>query len=128
MHEMMVAQNVLATILEEASKQNAKPKAAKISCGKLNVINDETLRFAFDAIAKGTTCEGVELEIEHKPIQAHCKNCNGEFDVEKSHLKCPKCGSDDYELLPDAPLIWAAWEKNTQSGCREYINHGTSLP
>jgi len=105
MHEMIVAQNVLAAILDEASKQSAKPTAAKISCGKLNVINDEALRFAFGAIAKGTSCEGVELEIEHKPIRAHCKNCNAEFDVENSYLKCPKCGSDDYELLPDAPLL-----------------------
>jgi hydrogenase nickel incorporation protein HypA/HybF len=105
MHEMMVAQNVLAAMLDEASRQNAKPTTAKISCGKLNVINDEALRFAFDAIAKGTPCEGVELEIEHKPIKAHCKNCNEDFDVEDSDLKCPKCGGDDYELLPDAPLL-----------------------
>ena len=105
MHEMMVAQNVLAAILDEASKQSAKPTTAKISCGKLNAINDEALRFAFGAIAKGTTCEGVELEIEHKPIQAHCKNCNEEFDVEDPDFKCPKCGSDDFELLGDAPLL-----------------------
>jgi hydrogenase nickel incorporation protein HypA/HybF len=105
MHEMMVAQNVLAAILDESAKQNAKPTAAKISCGKLNAINNEALRFAFDAIAKGTTCEGMELEIEHKPIQAQCKNCNEEFNVEDSDLKCPKCGGDNFELLGDAPLL-----------------------
>lgn len=105
MHELMVAQNVLAAILDEAAKQSAKPTAAKISCGKLNAINDEALRFAFDAIAKGTYCEGLGLEIEHKPIKAQCKNCNREFDIEETDLKCPKCGGENYELLPDAPLL-----------------------
>ena len=105
MHEMMVAENLLTTISDEAAKHNAKPIGAKISCGTLNPVNDEALCFAFEAIAKGTSCEGVKLEIEHKPIRGQCKNCNQQFDVELSCPGCPKCGSEDFELLPDAPLI-----------------------
>jgi hydrogenase nickel incorporation protein HypA/HybF len=105
MHEAMVAQNLLEKISEEAAKQNAKPISAKISCGKLYVINDEALCFAFQAIAQGTTCESMKLQIEHKPIQAHCKNCDLDFDIEFSQPACPSCGEDDFELLPDAPLI-----------------------
>jgi hydrogenase nickel incorporation protein HypA/HybF len=105
MHEMMVAQNVLAAISQEASKQGEKPTAAKISCGMLCAVNDELLRFAFDALAKGTPCDGLKLEIEHKPIQAHCKKCNKNYNIDISSPACPKCGSKDYELLPDAPLM-----------------------
>jgi len=105
MHEALVAQNLLAAILEESAKRNVNPKAAKISYGKLYVINDESLCFAFEAISKGTLCEGVKLEIEHKPIQGRCKNCNKSFDVEFSCPRCPKCGGEDFELLPDAPLV-----------------------
>ena len=105
MHEMTVAQNVLNAILQEASKQGEKPTAAKISCGELSVVNDELLRFAFDAISKGTDCEGLKLQIEHKPIQAHCKNCKNNYDIDISIPACPKCGSEDFELQPDAPLM-----------------------
>lgn len=105
MHEAMVAQNLLAAILEEAAKHNARPVAAKISYGKLYAINDEALCFAFEAIAKGTPCEGVKLQTEHKPIQGQCKSCNQRFDVELSSPRCPKCGGEDFELLPDAPLV-----------------------
>jgi Zn finger protein HypA/HybF involved in hydrogenase expression len=66
MHETMIAQSLLAAISEEAKKQNAKPVSARISCGMLNAVNDEILCFAFEAAAKGTLCEGVRLEIEHK--------------------------------------------------------------
>ena len=105
MHETMIAQNLLATISAETAKQNAKPIGARISCGTLYAINDELLCFAFEAIVKGTSCEGMKLEIEHKPIQGRCKNCNESFKVEFSCPGCPKCGSEDFELLTDAPLI-----------------------
>jgi hydrogenase nickel incorporation protein HypA/HybF len=105
MHETMVAENLLTTISAESAKQNAKPVWAKISCGMLNAINDEILSFAFDAIAKGTPCEGMKLEIEHKPIQAKCRSCSETFNFEICQPKCPKCESKEFDLLPDAPLI-----------------------
>ena len=67
MHETMIAESLLAAISEEARKHNSKPVSAKISCGMLSAVNDEILCFAFDAAAKGTPCEGLRLEIEHKP-------------------------------------------------------------
>jgi len=116
MHETMVAQSLMTIIAEQAEKNNAKPVTAKISCGMLNPVNDEVLRFAFEAIAKDTPCEGVKLQVEHKPIRARCKNCDANFDVELSLPECPKCGDDDFELQPDAPLILEEIEFQTESG------------
>ena len=105
MHETAVAQGLIDAILQEAEKQNARPTRAKMSCGQLNAVNDEVLCFAFEAIAQGTTCEGMTLEIEHKPIQARCRACDRTFFVDLTAARCPHCGSDDFELLPDAPLV-----------------------
>ena len=115
MHETMVAQSLMAMIAGEAAKQDAKPIGAKISCGMLNPVSDEILRFAFDAIAKDTPCEGVKLQIEHKPIRAKCKDCGINFDVEFSSPECSKCGGGDFELQPDAPLILEEIEFQTES-------------
>lgn len=114
MHEMMVAHNLLMQISDEAAKQNAKPISAKISCGKLNAVNDEVLCFAFDAIAKDTLCSGVKLEIEHKPLKAKCKICNNIFEIEFSKPQCEKCNGQEFELLPDAPLILEEIEFQTE--------------
>ncbi|MFZ0034340.1 MAG: hydrogenase maturation nickel metallochaperone HypA [Sedimentisphaerales bacterium] len=114
MHETMVAESLLTTISAESTKQNAKPVSAKISCGMLNAINDEILGFAFEAIAKGTPCEGMKLEIEHKPIQGRCKNCDETFDFEPRRLKCPACGGENFDLLPDAPLMLEEIEFETE--------------
>ena len=114
MHETMVAVNLLAAISDEAAKRNAKPIGAKVSCGKLYAINDEALYFAFEAISKGTPCEGLKLEVEHKPIQARCKKCDEVFNADFSSPNCPKCNSEDFELLPDAPLMLEEIEFQTE--------------
>ena len=105
MHETTIAEYLLAQISEEASKQNAKPVAAKISCGKLNAINEDILCFAFDAIAKKTICENMKLIIEQKPLRAECKECKKSFAIDFESIKCPNCHSENFELLPDAPLM-----------------------
>ncbi len=94
MHETMVAHSLLTSISTEAEKLNATPLTAKISCGTLNAINDEVLCFAFEAIAKDTICEGMKLQIEHKPMQGRCKKCDEFFDFEVNHPNCKKCGSE----------------------------------
>lgn len=105
MHEATIAQSLLTVIIEEAEKHNAKPSRAKVSCGILSAVNDNALCFAFESIAKGTVCEGLELNIEHKPIRGQCKKCNREFSIEIDDPKCPYCGTDDFKLMPDAPLL-----------------------
>jgi len=105
MHETAVAQSLFAAIAAESAKQNAKPISAKVSCGILNAVNDEVLRFAFEAIATDTICQGLMLRIEHKPIQARCRKCGRQFDVDFDNPRCRGCSGEDFELLPDAPLI-----------------------
>jgi len=107
MHETMIAQSLLAAIAQEAAKlPNAKPVRAKISCGKLYAINDELLTFAFEVVSKGTPCEGVKIEIETIPLRAVCRHCGKTFDLnlEQVEQRCTYCGSDSYDVQPDAPL------------------------
>ena len=106
MHEMAVAESILHTILEQARRLgNPRPVSARISCGQFNAINDETMRFAFDAAGEGTLCQGMRLEIRHIPLQAACKPCQTTFEFDVHRPVCPNCQSTDYEFEPDAPLL-----------------------
>ena len=105
MHEATIAQYVLSAISAEAKKQKARPVSAKITCGTMSGVNAEAVCFAFDAISKGTICEGVKIRVEQKPIQARCSKCNESFNFELHEPVCPKCRCDNFELLPDAPLM-----------------------
>jgi len=119
MHETMVAQSLLEAISDEAAKLNAKPVSAKISCGMLSAVNDEILRFAFEAIAEETPCEGMKLQIEHKPLRAKCKSCSRDFDVDLSRPSCSECEGKDFELLPDASLLLEEIEFETDERYEE---------
>lgn len=105
MHEAAMAQNLVEAILQEARNYGARPVRARMSCGMLGGVNDDALSFAFEAVARGTPCEGMALQIEHKPLQARCRTCGGVFVVDLSGPRCPDCGTEDFELLPDAPLL-----------------------
>ncbi len=105
MHETMVAQGILSAVSAQAVKLDAKPVSAKISCGQLNPINDEILCFAFEVAAKGTVCEGVKLEVVHIPLTATCKRCGKKFDFDIYSPACVDCGSEDFEIASDAPLL-----------------------
>jgi hydrogenase nickel incorporation protein HypA/HybF len=105
MHETAVAQSLIEMISQEAQNRHARPVRAKMSCGELNAINDESLSFAFEAIAEGTPCEGMRLQIVHKPLEAKCGTCGRVFAVDFANVKCPDCGGGDFELLLDAPLL-----------------------
>jgi len=105
MHETIVAQNILSAILVEAEKIGAKPISARISCGQLNPLNDEVMSFAFEAATKETVCDGMKLEIVHIPLQAVCKKCGEKFNFDVYSPLCVKCGSIEFELGSDAPLL-----------------------
>ncbi len=114
MHETMVAESLVNSIIAEAAKNEGKPIKAKMSCGLLNTVNDEVLTFAFEAISKGTICEGITLEIEHKAMKGKCKDCGKEFDFEIVEPRCSHCGCDSFELLPDPPLLLEEIEFQTE--------------
>ena len=64
------------------------------------------LSFAFEAVAKGTFCEGMTLQIEHKPLQATMQSSAASslpwiFRTYGARI----AGASDFELLPDAPLV-----------------------
>ena len=114
MHETMVAKNLLDSIIAEAQKLNSKPVRAAISCGTFSTVNNEVLIFAFDAIAKGTICENMKLDIEHKCIQGKCTQCEKEFDFDLMCMACPHCGCDKFDLMPDPPLLLDEIEFDTE--------------
>ena len=85
MHETAIAQGLFDVIENEAKNQNAKPLSAKITCGYLSAVNDEVLKFAFEAISKDTICQNTKLTIDHKPLRAKCKECDKNFDIDISN-------------------------------------------
>lgn len=105
MHEVMVAENILASILESAKDQPGRAVLAVMSCGQINAVNDEAMQFALDAACTGTVCEGIRLKIRHLPMGAVCRVCGSEFAFDLYSPVCPECGKSDFAIGDDPPLL-----------------------
>lgn len=105
MHEAMVAENILESILTQVSKKSGKVVRVVISCGQINALNDEALKFAFKVASEGTICQGAKIKIKHIPLKANCNNCHKKFNYDLYDPQCPKCGKSDISLGEDAPLL-----------------------
>jgi len=103
-HEFSVTSQIVQSVLAEAEKQNAKKVTeVHLIIGKLTFLGLEQVRFAYEALTKGTIMEGSRLIIEEQEGVVKCNHCSYEggfkyeddplYHVPVPTLKCPKCDS-----------------------------------
>ena len=114
MHEAAIADSLLNVILEQAEVNEGRPIVGKVSCGHFYAVNEDVLGFAFEAIADGTVCEGMKLVVEHKPLKGHCKACGIDFEFDITKPICGGCGSEEFDMLADEPLVLEEIEFETE--------------
>lgn len=104
MHEFSMTSQIVQNVLAEAEKRKAKKVTeVHVVIGKLTFLGSEQVRFAYEALTKGTIMEGSSLIIEEQEGVVKCNHCGfeGSFhypDDPMHHehmplLKCPKCGN-----------------------------------
>ncbi|MBQ4566543.1 MAG: hydrogenase maturation nickel metallochaperone HypA [Desulfovibrio sp.] len=98
MHEMAVAENILALAEEELARLHlSRLEAIRVEYGALAGIVPEALRFGFEAVVKGTAHEGVRLELVCLPLRLRCAFCKTSFGGEGQealYQPCPGCGEE----------------------------------
>ena len=97
MHEMSLCESVLQ-ILEDNAKRRGfeRVEAVWLEIGALSGVEPGAMRFAFDAVTRGTLADKARLEIIEVPGQAWCMQCSKTVQVRQRFDACPDCGS--YQL------------------------------
>ena len=104
MHEFSMTSQIVHNVLAEAEKRGAKKiTEVHLVIGKLTFLGLEQVRFAFEALVKGTIMEGSKLIVEEQEGTVKCNHCDYEggfkyeddplYHVPVPTLKCPKCGN-----------------------------------
>ena len=71
MHEFGIAQALLETVTGRLTGDgSARIAAIRLQIGRLAGVEEEALRFAFEALAADTPAEGAELVIDKIPRRA----------------------------------------------------------
>ncbi len=88
-------ESALAVVQRYAAQQPARRvDRVVLRVGVLSGVEPDSLRFAFDLVARGTPAEGATLEIESVPAAVYCPACRAEFAGEPGNFifTCPRCG------------------------------------
>jgi hydrogenase nickel incorporation protein HypA/HybF len=102
MHELSIAQSVVATVLE---RTGGRPVLrVRLQVGQLSGVLADSLDFCFGLVAAGTTLEGAALEIDQPTGTGHCRACGEDFELADLLPLCP-CGSADVRIVAGRELV-----------------------
>ncbi|AQW81216.1 hydrogenase nickel insertion protein HypA [Campylobacter pinnipediorum subsp. pinnipediorum] len=100
MHELSIAQSLLKLCEDNAAKNNAKEVTKiKIKVGRLSGIEPHYLESAFSVCQAETICENAKLIINVQEIVVKCKECGNQSELSKNEFLCPKCNSQNLEVI-----------------------------
>jgi len=118
MHEWALAEAVVSTTLKTAEEKGLKEIIElKIKIGELQQIDQEILEFALSQL-RSPMLRNAKFSFETVKAELKCRVCDhkwkfstknmdedvSEFihfvpEIAHTYLKCPKCGSPDFEIL-----------------------------
>jgi hydrogenase nickel incorporation protein HypA/HybF len=118
MHEWALAEAVVRAARQIAEKENLREvREVTIKVGALQQVEEGILRFALSQL-KPASFKNAEFRIVKASTTLRCRVCGRKWLFRKSHLdadtaeaihfvpevvhsyiKCPKCGSPDFEIL-----------------------------
>ena len=111
MHEFGLTQAVIETSVASAREAGAtRVTEIRLTVGELTQVVEEAMEFAFDALSRGTMCEGAKLAIGFVPPRSLCLDCGDEFPHDALHRKCPGCGSPYTQVIAGRELEIASIE------------------
>jgi hydrogenase nickel incorporation protein HypA/HybF len=111
MHEMGIANSVLAAVRTEVARHpGTYPCKVGVRIGEMSALDQDALRFCFEAITRETDLESLQLEIEICPFRYRCRDCEHDFIVRDYQIQCPECASMKTEFVSGDELELAYLE------------------
>jgi hydrogenase nickel incorporation protein HypA/HybF len=96
-HELSLAGAVVATVQKHADGRSVK--VVNLNVGRLRQVVPESLGFYFRIVARGTVCEGAELEQTVLAARLRCSACGTEWEPDFPMFRCPACAEGDVVVL-----------------------------
>jgi len=91
-HELSITQSVVDAVTGRMG--DARICRVRLEIGKLSGLVPDAVRFCFEMVATGPTCEGALVEIDEPCGHARCRTCGTAFDTDDILPLC-ECGSAD---------------------------------
>ncbi len=108
---MGIANSILHAVRTEMQRHpGTYASKVCVRVGQMAAIDEDSLRFCFEALIRETDLEALALEIEICALRYHCRQCGKDFVVQDYMFRCPECASLDNECLSGDELELAYLE------------------
>jgi hydrogenase nickel incorporation protein HypA/HybF len=97
MHEMGLAEGILAVVLDAAEGQ--KVRRIRLQIGNLQMVVPDSLEFSFQLVARDTPAAEAVLEIKEVPARFRCNQCEVVSEFNHPPYMCSHCGASDVEFI-----------------------------
>ena len=99
MHELSLCNEMVHTLEDLMKKEKlSRIEEITVEVGEVTGVLPRYMEECWKPASESTRLEGSKLNIVYIPAKAVCKKCGEEYLTSKNP-KCPKCGSDEKELL-----------------------------
>jgi len=115
---MGIANSVLEAVRVEMERYPGNyPCKVGVRIGEMAAIDQDALRFCFEAMVHETDLESLALEIEFCPRRHRCQVCGRDFVVHDYDSRCPQCESLETTCISgdELELAYLEVEENGQS-------------
>lgn len=100
MHELGIVFEVVKTVKNFADDNGlTKIDTVVLQIGELSSIVPHYIEECYPAAVDGTSMQNTKLKIEILPGNARCNDCHNIYNVIMNNGKCPKCGSQNLDIL-----------------------------
>lgn len=97
MREFSLTQNLLDLALKNSdSRQIVR---VHVLIGPFSDEREDSIRFYWRDLAKGSPGEGAKLHFERLPVEAKCLGCTGMFYLDEKTSMCKFCYGENLQLL-----------------------------
>jgi hydrogenase nickel incorporation protein HypA/HybF len=106
MHEISIAKDLSAIVLETAGKENLlRVTKVHISIGRMIQIVPDIFEFAFRETVRNSIASDAELDIELVEVKMRCNKCGNEFQLKDNWFACNVCRSAELDIINGKELF-----------------------
>jgi hydrogenase nickel incorporation protein HypA/HybF len=89
---MAICEGILQSLEKIRAKENFdKITIVRLEIGCFSGVENDAVRFSFDAVTRGTFAENATLEIIEQKGKAYCMDCANIFETDNRLELCPRC-------------------------------------
>ncbi len=106
MHEYGIASEVVAAVDRTVCGRGGRRAARVVVTAGADVVDEESLRTAFDVVKRHTVAHDAQLVVEPQSIDVGCLGCGRHTPVARlAEFTCPGCGGTAGKAVT-SPSVW----------------------